>query len=391
MDLHTKLLGEGLAKNGHSVQIVSSKHPDLTEFTEKNGVFYHHLKDTVYGSRRHGWAQKSIDKYLQLHAIKPFDLLWSQSFDAYGVTRLHPGRNFPPVMLRLAGSVVQEFQSYRSNFFLHLKEPAALIRATLGLLFSYFVTQRPLMAYSDAIIAVSRVVVNDIQRWFGKRFAAKCRVINNGIDTEKFKPDPALRRQIRQQYGIGADEKLLLSLGRITHEKGHYVAIQSIMELARRGHNVKLMIAGDGPVLDDLKHQIKSRGLSQNIIFTGYIENDRTAGFYNAADIFLMPTLTVEGLPFTLLEAMACAKPVIASRIGGNLTLIENQVNGLFVSPGSVGDLSDKIQFLLSKDISDENLSSEARRTVLSGYSIEKMTRDYLEVMEALVRKRQII
>ena len=388
MDLHGKMLSEGLVHHGHQVSMISTYRPGNSPFLDKNGVRYYHLKNTVFGSRRHGWPQKSIRKYLNLHGEKPFDLLWSQSFDAYGITATHPKSAYPPVVLRLAGSVVQEYRSFRSNFFLHLKKPNSLARAALGLLFSYFVTQRPLMEYADGIIVVSTVVVDDIQRWFGEHFAAKCVVVNNGIDIDNFKPDPMIRRQIRQQYGIKENENLLLSLGRITHEKGHHLAIEAIREIERRGFDVKLMIAGKGPFLEGLKQNVITLGLEKKVIFIGHIENACTVKYYNAADIFLMPTLTIEGLPFTLLEAMACTKPVIASRLGGNLTLIDDRANGLFIIPGDVNDIADKVEMLLTNHDLTTKLSSAARDTIINGYSIDKMISNYFEIMETIAQNR---
>ncbi len=228
MDLHAKLLGEGLVKNGHHVKMICTHHPDLPELLCKNGVLYYHLENTKLGSRRHGWAGESIKKYLSLHGEKPFDLLWSQSFDAYGIASIHPRSTYPPVLLRLAGSVAQEFKTFQSNFFLHLKKPDTLIRKALGLFYSYFITQRRLMEYADGIIVVSNVVVDDIKRLFGKRSAAKCVVVNNGIDIKHFRPEPAYRLKIRRRFGVLDNEKLLLSLGRVTHEKGHHLIIKAI-------------------------------------------------------------------------------------------------------------------------------------------------------------------
>lgn len=388
MDLHLRLLGEGLFKRGHRLDVISTAHPDVPEFMEKNGVIYHHLPDTVFGSRRQGWPEKSIRRFLALNEETHFDLLWSQSFDAYGVVPLKPKADFPPVLLTLHGSVAQEVRSFRSNLHRLMGNPPALARGAAGLLYSYFIVQRRLLAYAGNIIAVSPVVSDDIRRWFGRGPAAKCTVIPNGIDLERFRPDMAARRRIREEYGISDDQKVVLSLGRLTFAKGHHLAMEAVEIMAARGLDVRLMIAGAGPYMNALKKSVKERGMTGRVIFTGHIENDLTAAYYNAADLFVMPTLTLEGLPFVLLEAMACEKPVIATRRGGNLELIRDSENGLLVEPGRSADLGEKMTALLGAPALCAELARNARITIEQKYGLEVMIDRYATVMESIARRR---
>jgi glycosyltransferase involved in cell wall biosynthesis len=386
MDLHAKMLSEGLVQRGHTVAMISTCRRGFPEQMEKNGVTYYHLKNTVFGSRRKGWPEKSIQHYLNLHKKKPFDLLWSQSFDAYGVLSIRPKIDCPPVLLRLPGSVVQEFWSVRENLNRLIKTPTDLARAIVGLFYSYFITQRPLLNYADRIVAASSVVAEDIFRWFGNGLSEKFIVVNNGVDTNRFKPDLKLRQETRQAYGISDDETLVLSLGRITYAKGHELAVGAIRMFANRGLPVRLMIAGDGPLLEELRQNVQDKGLNKHVLFTGLVENNQTPAFYNASDIFIMPTLTIEGLPFVLLEAMACEKPVVASRRGGNMTLINDHENGLFMEPGDVNDLVEKIELLINSKILSQKLASSARKSILCEYGVEQMIHRYTDIMEATVR-----
>jgi len=388
MDLHAKLLGEGLVADGHAVSVISTHREDIPAVMEKNSVTYHHLAGTIFGSRRHGWPKKSISYYLELHDKNPFDLLWSQSFDAFGITSVRIKHKYPPVILRLAGSVVQELKSVRSNILRQLKNPYLLARSVLGLFYSYFITQKPLMSYADGIIVVSQIVADDIGKWFGRGFLEKCVVINNGIDIENFKPNTKYRDEIRQKYGIAHDALLVLSLGRLTYAKGHHLAIQAVEDLKKRGVEIKMIIVGDGPLLGELKQQVDSMGLHKAVFFSGYIENADTVKYYNAADVFVMPTLTLEGLPFVLLEAMACAKPVIASRSGGNLEVIDDNVNGFLIEPGNTDELSNKIASIAGASDLRTRLSESAREKIVKSFSMDRMINRYKDVMEAMSKVR---
>ena len=381
MDLHGKLLSEGLVRRGHQVTIISTRHPDGTEYEERNGVKIYYLKNTVFGSRRKGWTKESINKFFELHRRQPFDVIWSQSFDAFGLTRLGSSLKIP-VIPTLHGSIEQEFKTFRTNIVYSYKRPRKIFKSFAGLFFSYFAAQKPLLSFSDKVITVSYQVAEDIKKWYGEKIADKCVVVSNGVDTSLFKPDRGQGISIRRKYGIDDHDILLLTLGRVTHEKGHHLAIEALKRLKNQDMNLRLLIVGDGENRKNLEENIRREGLEREVIFAGQIDNTETARYYNSADVFLMPTLTVEGLPFVLLEAMSCARPVIASHIGGNTSVIKDGKNGLMIVPGAVGQLADRIQLLVDDQSFANRLSDAARRTVLKDFSVDQMIDHTLRVMK---------
>jgi glycosyltransferase involved in cell wall biosynthesis len=99
-----------------------------------------------------------------------------------------------------------------------------------------------------------------------------------------------------------------------------------------------------------------------------------------------MPTLRVEGLPFVLLEAMSCGKPVIASRIGGNTSVITDGDNGLLIEPGNVEQLIEKVQMIIRDGRLANRLSSSARKTISNHFSADQMIDGTLSLMEKVIR-----
>jgi len=385
MDLHGKLLSEGLVKRGHNVSIISTKHPDGKEDEERNGVKIYYLKNTVFGSRRKGWQKESTSKFLELHRHKPFDVIWSQSFDAFGVIRLKKNLLNIPLILTLHGSIQQEFKTFLTNFFNNFKKPLKIIGSVTGLLYSYFLVQRPLLFLSDTVITVSAKVMEDIKKWFGNKIIDKYEIVLNGIDVSLFKPDLKERMATREDYGIDERETVLLTLGRLNREKGHHLAIEALRQLRMQNMNVKLLIVGTGNYSDNLLSKVKNAALNDLVIFVGAVENKETAKYYNSADIFLMPTLTVEGLPFVLLEAMSCGKPVIASRIGGIASAIEDGKNGLLTDAGECAQLTDKIRLLINDPGLAKSLAESAMRTVHERFSVDRMVDKTQEIMKKTV------
>lgn len=172
-------------------------------------------------------------------------------------------------------------------------------------------------------------------------------VFYNSIDSndyEKYK---------NKQYPIKKEptDVIITYASRIIKEKGILNLIDAFKILMKDYKNIKLVIAGEGPILDDLISQNKD---NENIIFTKKLEHEEVMSLYNTTDIFVHPSMYPEGLPTSILEAglMKCA--VIATPRGGTVEVIEDKVNGLLVEE-NVTDLVDKIKMLLqNKELMDK-------------------------------------
>lgn len=386
MDLHGKLLSEGMIKRGHTVSIISTRHHNGREYEERNGVKIYYLGNTVFGSRRKGWQRESVNKFFELHQNLPFDIIWSQSFDGFGLTHLNKSFLKLSVISTLHGSIQQEAKTFQTTFSHNLMKPQRLLSSFAGLFYSYFITQKPLLSFSDKIITVNHQVTEDLRKWYGQKIVEKCVTVFNGIDTSLFKPDNGQRSKIRQKYKIGDNDILLLTVGRITYEKGHHLAIEALRQMKNQDLNVRLMIVGEGEGKRILEENISMEGLEHEVIFTGQVDNTETVQYYDSADIFLMPTLTIEGLPFVLLEAMSCAKPVIASEIGGNRFVVKNRKNGLLIAPGNLKQLILGIQSLVADRRFAHELGLSARRTILNTFTVEHMVEKTLNIMKCHVQ-----
>lgn len=387
MDLHGRLLSKGLVQRGHRVTIITSKRPDGIDFEQREGVQIHYLRHTVYGSRRRGWPSRSVAKMLQLHKVDPFDLVWSQSFDAFGLKCRHTDI---PIVPTIHGSIEQEFKTFRVNLRTHMRCPHHLLISLAGLFYSYVVVQRPLLSIADRIIAVSEPVIKDIRKWYGNRLAQKCIVVENGVDTVVFRPDLSLRKAVRTLHHIEGGETLLLTLGRLTYEKGHHLAVQALTKLLREGRKAHLMVVGTGSYHESLKRLVHKTSLGNAVIFVGAVDNTETVKYYNASDIFLMPSLTAEGLPFALLEAMSCAKPVIASRIGGISHLVSDGDTGFLVKPGDVDQINARLGDLLGNRNLAARIGSSARNAVIQSFAIDRMVDMTIATMESVAHPAAI-
>jgi glycosyltransferase involved in cell wall biosynthesis len=210
----------------------------------------------------------------------------------------------------------------------------------------------------------------------------KKRVIKNGIDFKKFEGTPSMRAEIRGRYQIHDQDIVVGTVGRLSVEKDQALLLSALKELCRAKPQVKLMIVGDGPEAETLRHFVKENGLEGQIIFTGLIPNP--VPFYQAFDIFVLSSRT-EGVPLTVLEAMASRVPVVATKVGGIPKIITDGVTGLLVDPQNAAQLRDAIDTLILDHNKRQAFKEAAFHFAKENYSIDRMNWLYHEVYQEVL------
>ncbi len=194
------------------------------------------------------------------------------------------------------------------------------------------------------------------------------------INTERFSPDPAVRKQCRNLLGV--DQKfVMLFVGNQIKWKGGDVAIRALAELPE---SVVLCILGDGVALPMLRELTDCLHLNDRVQFLG---NQRhVEPFMKAADCFLCPSLWEEATGLVNLEALGCGVPVVASAIGGIPEFIEDGKTGLLFPPGDHLQLAARLRYLLNNPEVRKQMSQSARAAALERFSIERRLPEYVEL-----------
>lgn len=189
--------------------------------------------------------------------------------------------------------------------------------------------------------------------------------------------------QLREEMGCTPQDTLILSVGRLSPEKGLKILLWSFKEKYSDTKNVKLIIAGDGPQRSELEEIVKEIKIAEQVVFTGH--RDNIQDYYKVANLFVMPSLT-EGFPMALLEAMQAGLPVIATKVGGIPDIIESGVNGLLIEAGNIESLGDALEMMLSDPPRAAQLSRNGKETVKVRYAAEPWARQiesvYLKIFE---------
>jgi glycosyltransferase involved in cell wall biosynthesis len=174
------------------------------------------------------------------------------------------------------------------------------------------------------------------------------------------------RMQLRERLGLRGDESVVLTIGRLSREKGHADLLRAVARLGSL-KQWKLVIVGIGPESSSLEHLARSLGVSHRVIFAGFHTDVR--GFYANADVFVLPSHS-EGSSNVLLEAMMARVPIAATSAGGNAEIIVDEETGLLTTVGDPQSLGDAIARLLQDPQLASRVVNAAVARAVSEFSV---------------------
>jgi glycosyltransferase involved in cell wall biosynthesis len=192
----------------------------------------------------------------------------------------------------------------------------------------------------------------------------KIEVAPLGIDPAVFAPLPF--RDAPETFEV-------VCVGRLASVKAQHILIDAIDHLRKQNWRVRLRLIGDGPDRKELEQNVAARGLTNDVIFEGWRNQDQVLAFYEQADIFALASFA-EGVPVALMEAMAMEIPCVATRITGLPELIRDGVDGLLVTPSSVEELVEAIAKLMSDPELRRRLARAGRVRVMEKYELARNT-----------------
>lgn len=358
---------------GNYVSVLMPHHPELKRQKNENGVHLYSYKYVPF-RRWNIWGYASslegdVKIRKQIYLLLPLVLL--SSFWR---------------MWRLTGR--ERFEVIQAHWVI----PNAPVAVLVGLLRRIPVVIS--LHGSDVFVAERIKPVGWVARWAFRRAAAvtasspdlleraqklgaptdleRAVVIPYGADPAIFKQPSEPREQIRQRLGFAPQteaEPILLCVGRLVYKKGFEFAIQAMPKVLQKFPTAKLVIAGKGDLLNELQVLAAKLNVSDHVKFIGAVPHHQVPDYLAACDLFLLPSVidksgNVDGLPNTLLEAMAAEKAVVSSRVAGVPLAITDGENGFLVTPGDSQQLADAITQLLDDESLRAKYGQAARQTI---------------------------
>lgn len=205
--------------------------------------------------------------------------------------------------------------------------------------------------------------------------------IPNGVDIDKFKPNPHKGR-LRDFYNIPRNDIVFTYVGRITWPKRPFTLIRFFSKISQRLKNVSLIIAGDGDLLNDTKQLAFKLGLKK-ILFLGYVSNERLPSVYACSDVYLMTSIYEGGAPpITVLEAMSSGLPPIVSDIPSLRHIVKESNVGLVIDFNNMEEGVKKTLQFIKEDLWEH--SRRARRFIEDNHNWEIIAGRYMQLFNKI-------
>ena len=225
---------------------------------------------------------------------------------------------------------------------------------------------------ASEVIVNSNYMKNELQRLFGLPYE-KINVIPNGINLNNY---VGVERDydFRRKYAMD-NEKIILYVGRLVYEKGIQHLIAAMPKILSNYHDAKLIIAGRGGMIEELKAEAASLGLNDKVYFTGYLDSKQVPKMYKCADVAVFPS-TYEPFGIVALEGMLAERPIVVSDAGGLGEIVEHRETGMKSYCGNPNSIADSILELLYNPELCANIVKKAKAKVKNNYNWAKIAQD---------------
>ena len=241
------------------------------------------------------------------------------------------------------------------------------------------------MGWGRFVIVASNVMARHMMENFNVPFD-RIKLVPRGVDLNKYHfMERSIKKPATNTIGI---------ISRITPLKGHSYFLKSIANISRTTASIKVLVVGDAPkgkekYKEDLKLLSRRLGIANIVEFIG--SSDKIADIFKRLDVLVLASIVPEGFGRVIIEAQASGVPVVATRVGGVVDIIEDGSNGILVYPKDPVSLSDGILRVLQDKQFAQKLTHEARKCVEQKFTLEKMCRDTFSIYEEAINTQNIL
>ena len=357
-------IAHSVAARGHAVHVVAPWHPLVRRPAREGGVHFHFYRYTplralhVFGYA--GALRADVSMRPAAYAVAPLALLAAHRLvrrviRTYRATVIHAHWAIPggATAAAAAGRLPIVVSLHGSDLFVAERKPLVRIAA------------RAAFRRADRVTACStdlrdRAVVLGAED-------ARTETLLHGVDVDRFAPDRDTRQRVRAAHGLDDDAEIVFAVGRFVRKKGFEYLVDALARLAPRRPALRLVLAGSGDLDGELRARAAAGRVADRVTWLGAIPHDQVAGWLAAADVAAAPSVVddagnVDGLPNTILEALATATPVVATHAGGIASVALDRETALVVPERDPARLAAAIEALLGDPGLRAAIGGAARR-----------------------------
>jgi len=350
-EIATYDIAKELAKLGNEVHVLTIWHKNLLHEEYIDGFYIHRINVLAQKIPFYIDISYFIKVLIEIKAIRP-DIIHAQAISVNAMFALLISRIMQiPFTVWAQGSDIYLMPSW----------------------FKQIISKR-IINSAMVVFGLTNDMANEIRNIGSGNIA----ILPNGVNLSKFDQIP--KEDARNALGLEDEDVIMLFVGRLSKIKGVDYLIEALNQLSKDYIHIKLIIVGDGEERKHLEHIVHINSLTEQVTFTGKIPNECVIKYMNAADIFILPS-TSEGFPITILEAMACGLPIIASRIRGIPEIVIDGYNGFLIEPKDSIRISEKIILLLDENLRN-NISTNNKKTI-NKYLWNTIIKNFLNILES--------
>jgi glycosyltransferase involved in cell wall biosynthesis len=381
-------IAQGLAARGHDVHMVLPWHPEWTRGGHDQGVTFHLFRYAPIASLNvFGYASAlRADVALRSSALAVTPLALAAGWRAAHTVARRVGATMMHGHWVVPGGALA----------------AAATPAGVPLVVS--------LHGSDVYLAERHGLVGRVARWVFQRasYVTACSndlrvraialgasgersvTIPYGVDSRRFRPDPAIRAKWRAAWHVEADDEIAFAAGRFVRKKGFEYLVDAIGILAPRRPRLRLVLAGGGDLGGELRERVARLGIADRVILPGVLAQGGVADALAASDVAVVPSVrdeagNVDGLPNVVLEALASATPLVATAAGGIGSVVKHEGNGLLVGERDSAALASAIDRVLSDRTLAVRLGTAARVWASTHAGWDQVAERFEEIYERAV------
>jgi glycosyltransferase involved in cell wall biosynthesis len=386
-------IAANVAALGHEVHLLAPYHPEVRREPVEKGVHLHFFKySPVRDWNIWGYAE-SLEADVRVKGV------------IYPLTPVV----FASSMLALRRLTSEiKFDIMHAHWVIPNGPMAAIVARLRGL---------PLivsMHGSDVFVAEQSKLISAAARWCFRRAAAitapsddllhravaigapaaRCHLVPYGVDPGQFTRIEDAGPLLKRELGLPQDSLVVFAVGRMVYKKGFEYLIRAVPAILREHPNARIVIAGGGDLQGRLESLVKQLGVERSVIVPGWVSRDKMPLYFSGCDLFVLPSVVdqqgnVDGLPNTLLEAMASARPVVATSVAGVPLAVKDGDNGLLVPEKQPGELSTAINLLLDAPELRVQYGEAGRRRVEGELNWETTARTFVRLYEQALTRRK--
>lgn len=380
-------VGRRLADRGHRVSVLTRRRGDAPERETVAGMDVHRYRASV---PRLPWALRALRRRVEaVEAAEPVDLAsFHGALSSLGVDRALPDST--PRTYTIHGLWAVEYD---------LRAPDGGVLSAPWHWLNRRLRRRVearTVARSDRVVVLSEYMRDRVERFHPG--APPIEVVPGGADVSRFAPEAATDGSrsptdaVADESRPAADGPTFLTVRRLTPRMGLATLLESFASVVETAPDARLYVGGDGPLREDLEARARSLGVDDAVTFLGYVPEDDLAATYAAADVFVLPTLSLEGFGLVTLEALAAGTPVVGTRAGATPEILGDLEGDpaipepLLVAPADPGELAARLAGWADLSAAERARAGETCSTYVreAGYTWADVT----DRVEALFERR---